>query len=192
MDKEKNTSPQYGILQEYEYSKTLVLAGISPLGEMIAIKPVCENMGIDRKWQQDKIKADPYLGSTGGMVKVVAQDGKLREMYCLPPQAFQDWLYGLTATENMNREVWEDYKKGLVLHLLIMLKVSFEEIYRLRVIEDDFLALRKDVLHLMKTHDEKDNHSNIVRQLGKDYKTIRDRIVKRVTKDLDQIPISFN
>jgi len=63
---EIKTSPQLGFLQEYEFSKTHVLAGISPLGEMIAIRPVCENMGIDRKWQQDKIKANPHLSSVGG------------------------------------------------------------------------------------------------------------------------------
>jgi hypothetical protein len=185
-------SPQLGFLQEYEYSKTLVLAGISPLGEMIAIKPVCENLGIDRKWQQDKIKSDPYLSSVGGMVKVIAKDGKRYEMYCLPPVAFQKWLWNLTATENMNIEVWEDYKQGLVLHLLMMLKISLDEINRLRNMEHDFKALRRDVLDLMKTHDEKENLSIKVRELNKDYKTIQDRIITRVIKDPNQLSITIN
>jgi hypothetical protein len=184
-----NTSPQLGLLQEFDYSGTRVLAGISPLGEMIAIKPICENLGIDRKWQQDKIKNDPFLGSVGGMVKVVSKDGKRYEMFCLPPAAFQDWLWNLTASENMNIMVLDQYKKGLVIHLLMMLKVTLEEVSRLREMERDFHALRNDTLELMRTNEERENLSSRVRELGKEYKAIQDRIMSRVSKDPNQLSL---
>lgn len=185
----ENTPPQLNLLREYEYSGTRVLAGISPLGEMIAIKPICENLGIDRKWQQDKIKNDPYLSSVGGMVKVLSKDGKRYEMYCLPPAAFQDWLWNLAPNENMNLIVLDQYKKGLVIHLLMMLKVTLEEVTRLRELERDFIALRGDTLQLMNTHDEKEKLSSRVRELGKEYSLIQNRIMVRVLKDPNQLSI---
>lgn len=142
----KLPSPQLNILNEYEFEKTAVMAGITPLGEMIAIRPICENLGIDRKWQQDKIKSDPSIGSVGGMVKVLASDNKKYDMYCLPPSAFQEWLWSLSPTDTkMNVEVWESYKKGLVIHLLMMLKISLNEIVRLREVEVKYLELEESL-----------------------------------------------
>jgi hypothetical protein len=191
MDIQK-TSPQLGLLREFDYSGTRVLAGISPLGEMIAIKPICENLGIDRKWQQDKIKNDPYLSSTGGMVKVIAEDGKQREMYCLPPAAFQEWLWNIPVSENLNLIVLEQYKKGLVIHLLMMLKVTLEEVSRLRNLEKDYQALRRDTLDLMKTQDEKEKLSARVKELGREYQNIQNRILNRVLTDPNQLSIIIN
>jgi hypothetical protein len=138
----ENQSPQLGFLQEFEYSKTPVLAGISPLGEMIAIKPICENLGIDRKWQQDKIKSDPYLNSVGGMCKMVSKDGKKYDMYCLPPAAFNKWLFSLTATEKMNVGIWEEYKQGLVIYILTMLKISLDKIQSMAQTNEDMKRVR--------------------------------------------------
>ncbi len=129
--KEK-TSPQLVVLKEFEYSGTLVFAGISPLGEMIAIRQVCENLGIDRKWQQEKLKSDPYFGSVGGMEKVMAKDGKYYPTYCLPAMDVHAWLWNLKPTPNMNLNVWESYKNGLVKHILTMLKVSLDKIQEMK------------------------------------------------------------
>ena len=182
-------SPQLGFLQEYEYSETLVLAGISPLGEMIAIRPICENLGIDRKWQQDKIKSDPYLSSTGGMVKVIAQDGKSREMYCLPPLAIQEWLYNLTASENMNVEVLNEYKKGLVVHLLMMLKVSLDEIQRLRSIEKKYQSLKSKVGMMMSIEEQAAEARIISRERSYEKKMISKSVQESLFENVNQLSI---
>lgn len=185
------TSPQLGFLQEYEYEKTHVLAGISPLGEMIAIRPVCENLGIDRKWQQDKIKSDPYLSSVGGMVKVRANDGKKYEMYCLPPLAFQHWLWNLTASDNIRVDVWEQYKKGLVLHLVLMLKVSLEEVKRLRQVEADYEELLEDTNNYF-LHDEKLSEYHSAGQLCRKEKArFKDQILSKLRRNPNQTVIEF-
>src|SRR5690606_31765214 len=61
-----------------------------------------------------------------------------RDMVCMTPFNFQNWLYGFTPSENMNVALWEEYKKGLVLHLLLMLKISMQEVIRLQQIEREF------------------------------------------------------
>ncbi len=147
------TSPQLGILKEFEYEKTRVFAGISPLGEMVAIKQVCENLSIDRKWQQDKIKSDPYLSSVGGMVKIVASDGKSYPTYCLPAMDFHMWLWNITPTAKMNLAVWESYKRGLVKHLMQMLKISLDEIQKNSRVKETFDELKN--LHKRKTEKER-------------------------------------
>jgi len=187
----ENASPQLGILNEYEYSETRVLAGISPLGEMIAIKPICENLGIDRKWQQDKIKTDPSLGAVGGMVKVLSKDGKKYDMYCLPPAALNRWLFGLTATENIKTEIWDSYKEGLVIHLLMMLKMSLDEITRLRKVERDYTALRQHTLNLFRVKADQDDHTAKARDLGKEYKSIQEKMMVQVMKDPNQLSIGI-
>ena len=40
-----------------------------------AIKPICENIGIDWESQRQRIMRDDVLNSTACMIKVVAEDG---------------------------------------------------------------------------------------------------------------------
>ncbi len=98
------------------------------MGEMIALKQVCENLGISRRWQQEKLKSDPYFSSVGRMEKILAKDGKSYMTYCLPAMDMHMWLWNLNPIANMNFEVWESYKKGLVKHILAMLKMSLDKI----------------------------------------------------------------
>ena len=187
----QKTSPQFGILGEYEYQKTAVLAANSPLGEMIAIRPICENLGIDRKWQQDKIKNDPTLGPTGGMVKSVSSDGKLRDMYCLPPVSIQHWLWTLTATENINVGLWEEYKKGLVLHLLTMLKISMDEINRLRNVETRYNRLKAEFFEYVQETEEGKDLNKRAKEKWKSSNERKVRIMDILSEDDNQLTLIY-
>lgn len=128
----KNVNNQYtqlGSLQSFEFAKTPVMAGNVHTGEMIAIRPCVENLGLNWSGQLQAIKRNESISELCASVKAIAEDGKLREMVCLPPSAFQNWLWSLNPkSENLNIELWEEYKKGLVLSLMMMLKVSLEHI----------------------------------------------------------------
>lgn len=65
----------------------------------VAVKPICENLGIDWDSQRVKIKSNPILNSTTAIITVVAEDGKLREMVCLPIDMINGWLF----TINLNK-----------------------------------------------------------------------------------------
>ena len=54
--------------------------------QMVPIRPICEALGIDAEAQRQRIERDEILSSTTCMIKAVANDGKEREMYCIPPK----------------------------------------------------------------------------------------------------------
>jgi hypothetical protein len=137
MKNDQKTHTQLNSLQEYEFSKTAVLAGIVHTTELIALKPICENLGLDWVGQYQRLKRNELLSQLCVSEKSIGKDGKSYEMVCLPPSAFQDWLYSLNDAESqkLNRELLMTYQKGLVIHLLMMLKISLDEIHSLRNIK---------------------------------------------------------
>lgn len=188
----KKSSTQLELLENFEFAKTPVMAGIVHTREMVALRPCVENLGLNWSGQLQVIKGNSKIDQLCGYVKAVSGDGKTREMICLPPVAFQNWLWSLNPkSENFNTELWEEYKKGLVVHLMLMLKISLDEIKRLRDVEQDYTALRRDTLDMIKTQEQKDLLSGQVRDLAKECKTIQDRIILRVIKDPNQLSINI-
>lgn len=60
--------------------------------KLVPIKPVCEALGIDAEGQRQKIESHYLLGPTALLSKVVAADGKEREMFCIPFGYVFGWL----------------------------------------------------------------------------------------------------
>jgi hypothetical protein len=59
----------------------------------VPMKPVVENMGL--AWQSQHIKLTEKFGSTITIIVTVAEDGKPREMVCLPLRKFPAWVYSV-------------------------------------------------------------------------------------------------
>lgn len=189
--KQEITSPQFGVLQEMKYQNTNVLAGNFPPGEMIAIRSICDNLGIDRKWQQEKIQNDPILGPTGGMAKVISSDGKTRDMYCLPPASLQSWLWNLTATDNINKQLWEEYKKGLVLHLLLMLKISLDEVVRLRNFESRYNKLKSEFVEYVNETEKGKSLNRQAKEMWKSSNERKEKILDILNEDDSQLVLAL-
>ena len=60
-----------------------------------AMKPICENIGLAWEPQLARIKRDDVLSSTMIVMIMVAEDGKNREMICLPIEYINGWLFGI-------------------------------------------------------------------------------------------------
>ncbi|POY44101.1 hypothetical protein C3007_07225 [Avibacterium gallinarum] len=60
-----------------------------------AMKPICENIGLQWESQFNRIKRDDVLKSTVLIIRMVAEDGKERQMLCLPIQYLNGWLFGI-------------------------------------------------------------------------------------------------
>ena len=71
--------------------------------QMIAIRPICEALGIDADSQRKRIERDEILSPTAVMMTVVAADGKDREMYCIPYKYVFGWLFSID-TSRVNEE----------------------------------------------------------------------------------------
>ena len=65
----------------------------------IPCKPICEAIGVDWDSQRQKIKQDEVLNSTAVEITVVANDGKQREMTCLPLDYINGWLFKLNPSK---------------------------------------------------------------------------------------------
>ncbi|MBQ6203633.1 MAG: hypothetical protein IJK46_06010 [Prevotella sp.] len=51
--------------------------------QLVAVKPVCEILGVDFSAQRAKLKEHPIFGSTMVLSTTVGADGKEREMVCI-------------------------------------------------------------------------------------------------------------
>lgn len=71
--------------------------------QMIAIKPICEALGIDWSSQKQRVERDEILSSTMVMITTVAADGKEREMCCIPYRFVFGWLFSID-TSRVNEE----------------------------------------------------------------------------------------
>lgn len=79
----------------------------------VAMKPICENIGLDWDAQRQRIKRDEVLNSTKVIITAVGNDGKNREMLCLPIHYLNGWLFGVD-TNRVKAEIKETlitYKK---------------------------------------------------------------------------------
>lgn len=61
----------------------------------VAMRPICENIGLDWHAQRQRIKRHKILNSTAVIITSVAQDGKNREITCLPLSMLNGWLLGI-------------------------------------------------------------------------------------------------
>jgi hypothetical protein len=72
----------------------------------IAIKPICEALGVDYEAQRKNLQNDKILSQLPSDQTVVAADGKLRKMLCLP----EFFVYGWIFTIQSNSSLLEEYK----------------------------------------------------------------------------------
>ena len=75
--------------------------------QLVAVKPVCETLGVDYPGQFAKLKEHPLYSSVIGLCPTVGADGKEREMVCLPLRYFPSWLFSINPN-NVKEEVREN------------------------------------------------------------------------------------
>lgn len=78
------------------YSDTLVLVDHEGV-PFVAMRPIAENMGLD--WATQFRKMMEKFKSTVGIMTTVAEDGKQREMICLPLRKLPAWLYSINRSK---------------------------------------------------------------------------------------------
>lgn len=79
----------------------------------VALRPIAENIGLDWKSQYDRIHRHAVLSSTVVIMTMVAEDGKQRDMTCIPLSMLNGWLLGV----DVNR-VREDIRPKLTCYQL--------------------------------------------------------------------------
>ncbi|MCG8997212.1 phage antirepressor N-terminal domain-containing protein [Laribacter hongkongensis] len=68
----------------------------TPEGDrLVAMQPICDAIGLHWGAQYNRIRRNEVLSATIFMTKMVAKDGKLRELACLPLDYLNGWLFGI-------------------------------------------------------------------------------------------------
>ena len=70
----------------------------------VAVKPICENLGLDWSSQKKRIERDDVLNSTMVIMTTVAEDKKSREMTCLPIDYINGFLFRID-TSRVSEEI---------------------------------------------------------------------------------------
>ena len=74
--------------------------------QMIAIRPICEALGISVERQRKKIQEDEDLNSVAALRAATGADGKRYEMLCLPVRYIFGWLFTINPA-NVKPEAQE-------------------------------------------------------------------------------------
>ena len=74
--------------------------------QMIPIRPICDALGVQYELQLNKLKEHPSFGPTISQRDMVAADGKVRSMSCLPAKKFFGWIYTINP-KNVSEEARE-------------------------------------------------------------------------------------
>lgn len=89
--------------------------------QMVAIRPICEALGIDWEGQRQRIERDEILSSTAFTIKAVAADGKEREMTAVPYMFIFGWLFSIDVSK-----VNEVAKESVLKYKMECYKALFE------------------------------------------------------------------
>ena len=178
---------QLEVLKKFEFSETVVLAGNVRMLDVIALKPIVLNLGLSWSGAYEKLKRDPKYSQLFVMAKQVADDGKTYDMVCMSPVNFQDWLWSLSITPKMNTDLWELYKKGLVVHLLLMLKISLDEIQRLKTVEYRYYRLKGEFFEYVKETEEGKELNKQAKNKWKSSNERKSRIMELLNENSDQL-----
>lgn len=86
-------SHQLAVINFHGYPLTVITAEDGQ--HLVAMRPICEDIGLSWHSQFERIKRDDVLASTIRVVQTVAQDEKNRELVCLPIEYLNGWLFGI-------------------------------------------------------------------------------------------------
>lgn len=190
----ENNRTQLNTLQNFEYAETRVMAGKVNTGEMIALRPVSENLGLSWSSTLQALKRDSQFSQLCSTVLALGADGKKYEMACLPPDAFQSWLWSLEPSKykNFNSPIWEEYKKGLVLHLLLMLRTALDHIQQTSEENYNNAQLRQLTLKKVELENKKTSLSSQTKEVNEELKKVNADIKELALKDPDQLDLFNN
>lgn len=78
---------------------------------LVAIRPICEALGVNFDRQYKNLKKSKILGQLYAEQHMVAADGRIRNMICLPELFIYGWLFQIESNApGLEEYQWECYK----------------------------------------------------------------------------------
>lgn len=104
----------------------------------VAVKPVCEILGVDYKTQTEVIKTHPLFASVMGLIPTTGADGKQYEMLCISLKRFFGWIFTIhpNKIKEENRENLMKYQT-LICDVLYEKFVEEPEFYKMKTEQEN-------------------------------------------------------
>lgn len=134
----------------------------------VAMKSICENIGLDWRSQRQRILRNEVLKSTVVMMTTIAKDGKNRELLSLPLGYLNGWLLGI----EINR-VKPEIRETLKLYQLECYDVLFNHFL------PSVAAVYPNTIDAEQQFQLKSLVNEVSRNIGLHYQTIYTRLYER-------------
>lgn len=153
----------------------------------VAVKPICEALGVDFSAQLQRLKTDPILSSTVGIIPTVGGDGKDREMVTIPFKFVFGWLFLIDS-----RKVNEDARETVMRYQL----ECYNSLYKHFIELDEYLKFRNDMaeqkfLEVEKYRDDFKNAKTNLDKAKEEFAEIRALTFEKYRALNNQIAMSF-
>lgn len=112
----------------------------------VAIKPICQILGVDPDWQNARIKEDEILGQLHKISYATGADGKRYEMATIPFQYVFGWLFSINP-----KKVSENVKDGVVRYKKECYDALYKHFTRLENYERKRAEMIKDASLVLET-----------------------------------------
>lgn len=112
----------------------------------IAIKPICEALGVNYERQRKNLKEDELLNQLPSQQTVVAADGKIRRMICLPEKYIYGWIFSLQSTSEELKRYKQECYEVLYNHFHGALTQREEYLKELHSVDAQILDIEKEFM----------------------------------------------
>lgn len=104
----------------------------------VAVKPVCEILGVAYPAQTEVLKNHPIFNTTVRLIETVGGDDKLREMLCISLKRFFGWVFTIhpNKIKEENRENLMKYQT-LICDVLYEKFVEEPEFYKMKIEQEN-------------------------------------------------------
>ena len=153
--------------------------------KMVAVKPICDALGIASNGQIEKIKTDPLLNSTYKTVLSVGADGKEREMFSIPFKFVFGWLFRIDS-----RNVKEEARPLVEKYQL----ECYNALYNHFQLQSDFLEARQKAIDIyVEAYDQArhnfKNAEKIMREKKQEFDRVRSVTFQQWISDRSQLSL---
>lgn len=143
--------------------------------QLVAIKPICEAIGIDWEGQRQRIERDEILSSVACMIKATGKDRKTYEMIAVPYMFIFGWLFSIDASK-----VNENAKVSVLKYKMECYKVLFEHFTE----PQTFLKQKQEVMERKVTeYQECQRHFKDAQKLMNEAKSDLNQVMKLTIED---------
>jgi len=106
----------------------------------VAVKPICEALGIAEEPQVRKIKEDEILSSVATLTVATGSDGKSYEMLTIPLEYAFGWLFTINA-----KNVKEEARENLIKYK----KECYHALYKHFTLQSEFLEEKQTKINVI-------------------------------------------